>query len=893
MLTLAILLLSLFLGPAASGQTTVVSGVLDESTLSPLVVLTTPPPELEEPPDEGPWVVRAYYTDRQMVNDLASWREPWEVHHDQGYLVLDVTQAEYKRLLDSGFRLEIDQARTAQMNQSHVRLPEQINAIPGFPCYRTVEETFDTAQTIVADYPGLATWTDIGDSWEKTQDSSSGYDIMALRLTNATIPGPKPKLFAMASIHAREYTPAELATRLAQYLVDNYDIDPDVTWLLDYHEVHLILQGNPDGRKKAEKPETALWRKNTNNNYCADTDNRGADLNRNFEFQWDCCGGSSGVACNELYRGPTPASEPETQALQDYVRAQFPDQRANGLGAAAPVTSTGVFLDLHSFQELVLWPWCFTGTPTPNGTALQTLGRKFAYFNHYTPQRTVDLYVADGCSMDFAYGELGLASFTFEMGTAFAQDCATFEDTILPDNLQALIYAAKVARTPYMTPAGPDAMGLALAPEVAALGQPVQLSAVIDDTRYSNANGIEPTQSIAAAEYYVDVPPWVTGTTPSPHSMTAEDGAFDEPNEGVTASIDTNGLSEGRHIIYVRGQDAHANWGAFSAIFLQLVNVPTADFSSNSPVDLGDPVTFTNLSIGTPPLDYYWDFGDGLGTATTRDPSYTYLSSGTFTVTLVATNSWGSDSVEHPVTIVAPCAPVEIVGVESNGPVRVGSALGLTATVTGQPPITYAWDFGDGTAPQTGLDLSAVSHTYGAAGTYPVTLEATNACPSTDSHVITVTVNPHPQASTPFWNKQVYVNGTLTNSVPITVWPGDTVQIVDQVYISSTGTITFTLTDTWTDGLHLDGWTNTTGHVTNTTQELSWRAESAQPDVWHVLTKTFQIINDTWTLAHVAETLWVENANSQPDERLIVLARGGAGGDGLLQLYLPMVTKSH
>jgi carboxypeptidase T len=892
-LTLVILLLSLVMGPAVSGQTAPEPGARDESTLPPLAVPSTPLPDTEGPSGEGPWVVRAYYADRQMVNDLAAWREPWEVHHDQGYVVLDVTEGEYRRLLDSGFRLEIDERLTAQLNQPPVSRPGQITAIPGFPCYQTVEETFDTAQAIVADYPALATWTDIGDSWEKTQDSNSGHDMMVLRLTNSAIPGPKPKLFAMASIHAREYTPAELATRFAQYLVDNYDVDPDVTWLLDYHEIHLILQANPDGRKKAEDPATALWRKNTNNAYCTDTDSRGADLNRNFEFQWGCCGGSSGFSCNELYRGPSAASEPETQAIQAYVRAQFPDQRATELSAAAPITSTGVFLDLHSFQELVLWPWCFSGTPTANGAALQTLGRKFAYFNHYTPQRTIDLYVADGCSMDFAYGDLGLASFTFEMGTAFSQDCATFENTILPDNLSALMYAAKVARTPYMTPAGPDVLDLVVTPEVAALGQTVRLSAVIDDTRYSAANGTEPHQNIAAAEYYVDVPPWVTATTPNPHPMAAEDGAFDGPTEGVNASIDTAGLSEGRHIIYVRGQDAHGNWGAVSAIFLRLVSTPTAEFSSDGPVDLGDPVTFTNLSTGTPPLNYYWDLGDELGTSSASDPSYTYRSSGTFSVTLVVTNSWGSDSVAHPVTVLASCVPVEIIDVESNSPVRAGDALSFTATVSGQPPVTYTWDFGDNTAPRTGVNLSAVSHAYDAAGSYPVRLEVANACPSTDEHSITVSVNPRSQPSAPLWNKQVYVNGTLTNSMPITVWPGDTIQIVDQVYVSSAGTITFALTDTWTDGLLLDGWTHTIGHVTPTSQALSWEVESAQPDVWHILTKTFRVVGDTWTLGHVAESLWVENASSQLDERLIILARGGAGWDELPRLYLPMVTKSN
>ena len=36
--------------------------------------------------------------------------------------------------------------------------------------------------------------------------------------------------------------------------------------------------------------------------------------------------------------------------------------------------------------ELVLWPWGFTSTVAPNGAALTTLGRKFAWFNGYEPQ---------------------------------------------------------------------------------------------------------------------------------------------------------------------------------------------------------------------------------------------------------------------------------------------------------------------------------------------------------------------------------------------------------------------------------------------------------------------------------------------------------------------------
>lgn len=515
-------------------------------------------------------VVRAYFTDRQMVADLAQWNEPWEVNYDKGYVVVEVNRDEYQQLLDAGFRVELDELLTLQINQPLVNLPGQISGIPGYPCYRTVEETFATAEAIATAYPNLATWIDAGDSWEKTVNQG-GYDMMVLRLTNAAIPGDKPKLFIMSAVHAREYTTAELVTRFAEYLVENYGTDADVTWLLDYHEVHMMLQANPDGRKQAE---TGLsWRKNTNQNYCGATSNsRGADLNRNFEFQWGCCGGSSGSQCADTYRGPVPASEPEVQAVQNYVRANFPDQREDPITAAAPITATGVFLDIHSYSQLVLWPWGFTSQLTGNATALQTLGRKFAYFNQYEPDQAISLYPTDGTTDDFAYGELGLAAYTFELGTSFFQSCGVFENTILPDNMPALLYAAKVARTPYMTPAGPDALNPTLMPGIIGPGAVVTLTASINDTRYFDTVGSEPAQNIVAAEYYINTPPWITTTTPIAYPMAAADGAFNSPIEAAIAAIDTAGLSDGRHTIFVRGQDAAGNWGAISAHFLYIID---------------------------------------------------------------------------------------------------------------------------------------------------------------------------------------------------------------------------------------------------------------------------------------------------------------------------------
>ena len=214
----------------------------------------------------------------------------------------------------------------------------------------------------------------------------------------------------------------------------------------------------------------------------------------------------------------------------------------------------------------MLWPWGFTSVPSPNAAALQTLGRKLAFFNGYTPEQSYWLYTTDGTSDDFAYGELGLAAYTIEMGTTFFQGCTSFESTIVPQNLPALLYAAKAARSPYLSPAGPETLNLAVTPPVIDAGELLQISAVVDDTRFNNSQGNEAVQTITAAEYSIDTPIWQAGAT---HPLTATDGSFNQTVEGVSATESSGGLGQGRHILYVRGRDAAGNWGPPSAAFLR------------------------------------------------------------------------------------------------------------------------------------------------------------------------------------------------------------------------------------------------------------------------------------------------------------------------------------
>jgi len=517
------------------------------------------PPVAFSSPEETR-VVRVYYPDTATRNRILISFESslLETRYEEGYHLLEANQSDVEKLEAAGLLVEEDLLYFPRTRR-----------LPGYSCYQSVEETFASAQALASTYPDLAEWTDVGNSWEK-ESGLGGYDIMALALTNSTILADKPRFLLTCALHAREYATAALCLDFAEYLVDGYGTDADATWLLDHHEIHFVLQANPDGRKQAESG--FLWRKNTNQAYCGSTSTlRGADLNRNFPFQWDCCGGSSGSVCANDYRGVGPSSEPEVSAIVDYARMIFPDQRGAGLQEAAPEDATGIVIDVHSYGELWLWPWGHTGAPAPNADALQTLGRKLSYWNGYWPEQAIGLYPTDGASDDFFYGDLGVAAFTVELGTAFFETCSVYENTIRPETFPSLIYAAKVARSPYLTPSGPDVVSNIPDPSTVLLGQDVVLTVETDDTRYGDSNGAEAAQNVSAAEFYIDTPPWDGGVAVA---MSPLDGSFDSASELANATLQTSGLSIGRHTIFARARDADGNWGAITAAFLTVQAPP-------------------------------------------------------------------------------------------------------------------------------------------------------------------------------------------------------------------------------------------------------------------------------------------------------------------------------
>jgi hypothetical protein len=553
-------------------------------------------------PPTTPAVVRVSFADVAALQSLVQQFDVWAVDRRSQTADLYVDAAEYAHLLALGYRPTVDALQTATLIQpglSAAQSSPSTSGIPGFACYRTVEETYDRLDELATLHPTLARVVYAGDSWRRvTAGDDFGYRIPVLVLTNHKIPGPKPVFFLMAAIHARELATAETALRFAEQLLTHYGKDADATWLLDYTEIHVLPQANPDGRKKAE--EGLSWRKNVNDagpNACVYGPNYGIDLNRNSSFKWGACDSgycSSTDPCDLTYRGVGPASEPETQALEETMRQIFADRRGPADGDAVPVDASGLMISLHSYGQLVLFPWGWTNSPTPNGAALRTLGEKFSFFTGYRVCQPGEcLYSTDGTTDDWAYGELGVAAFTFEIGTEFFQKCkAEYEfetdfDDVLPPVLDALLYAAKSAPRPYTAPGGPDVLDPAVQPMTVTAGAPFTLTVELDSTRFADGDFYRPDsvpQKIRGARFTVDGPSWLTATmsvTATPGitmaavvtqtaamTLTAVDGAFDSTKERAYAVIDTSGWEPGRHLLLVEAQNEARVWGVPTGVFV-------------------------------------------------------------------------------------------------------------------------------------------------------------------------------------------------------------------------------------------------------------------------------------------------------------------------------------
>ena len=158
---------------------------------------------------------------------------------------------------------------------------------------------------------------------------------------------------------------------------------------------------------------------------------------------------------------------------------------------------------------------------------------------------------------------------------------------------------------------------------------------------------------------------------------------------------------------------------------------PVAAFSTDKPsgyVPLT--VQFTDTSTGTAPLTYAWDFdNNGVTDSTLQNPTYTYTAAGTYTANLTVSNTAGSNSVTHVITVTAaPVAPIALFSTNvTSGTAPL--AVKFTDASTGTAPLSHSWDFDNNGV--TDSTLQNPTYTYTAAGTYTANLTVSNTAGST------------------------------------------------------------------------------------------------------------------------------------------------------------------
>jgi hypothetical protein len=343
--------------------------------------------------------------------------------------------------------------------------------------------------------------------------------------------------------------------------------------MVDHHEIWVVPTANPDGHDIVMLGATPVYgnspfyqRKNANNDGDQDmiadcpvwppnsAEQFGIDLNRNHSFGWGPTGASDNP-CHLTYRGVAAASEVEVAQLEALIRALIPDQRGSLLDDVASKDSQGFFITLHSFGNMVLWPWGHLDLHAPNYGDLKAIGDRLAFYNGYVSCQATDcLYATSGASDDWTYGELGVPAFTLEIGDDFMPPYSEIDSRQWPDLAPALLYGIRIARTPYQAVHGPEASNVAISGDETAF----VVNAFVSD----QANGNRP---IGGAAYTIDTPPWVEGAVLRP--LTATDGDFDSSEEGVTSALNLAALPAGRHMIFVQGYDDQGNWGPPAAVF--------------------------------------------------------------------------------------------------------------------------------------------------------------------------------------------------------------------------------------------------------------------------------------------------------------------------------------
>jgi hypothetical protein len=269
-----------------------------------------------------------------------------------------------------------------------------------------------------------------------------GKPIYVLKITNnaRNVPdGTRIPILYSSINHAREWIAAETGRRLMNWFVDNKDGDlmqsllkTHELWVMPIHNVdgydHTFTCGSGAANRMchySEAQSNRLWRKNlrdNNNDNIFGNSGDGVDPNRNYSTGWNLDPeGSSGNTGSDTYRGPAPLSEPENKAYDRLLRRiDFVE-----------------LVNYHSAAQLLLYPFgSYTDYSSTDDSFFKAITGTYgdAAVDPYVSQRSSDLYVTNGETVEHAYAAYGILGWTPELDTRSTGGGGGGSGFIFPDD---------------------------------------------------------------------------------------------------------------------------------------------------------------------------------------------------------------------------------------------------------------------------------------------------------------------------------------------------------------------------------------------------------------------------------------------------------------------------
>ncbi|XP_075165755.1 zinc carboxypeptidase [Haematobia irritans] len=330
------------------------------------------------------------------VADLADLLEHYKVQH---------------RILTYNFQEKIDKNYA-----SVLPVGTDLNKFDWYHYYH-LETIYEWLESLVKKYPNVVSLLDMG-------TSTQGVPIKGVKISH----NPSNKaVFIEAGIHAREW----IAPAAANYIINQLltSSDESVINLAKSYNWIIFPSINPDGYKYTFEHDR-MWRKNRQ----LFGINRGVDLNRNYPDHWNSTGSSSDPSRYD-FAGPSAASEIETQRVIKFIEENVAKEQIKA------------YLALHSYSQMIMFPFGYTKEHVANYEDLKELGQKATEAiksltgKDYVSGSIIEtIYPSSGGSMDWAYAYQKIPiAYTFELrGPPDSQDMFILPaEEILPTSQEA------------------------------------------------------------------------------------------------------------------------------------------------------------------------------------------------------------------------------------------------------------------------------------------------------------------------------------------------------------------------------------------------------------------------------------------------------------------------